>query len=50
MNKIDSINYPIYFNNLTTGLDEFITAGKYSRFFILIILIKVAQVGYFFFD
>jgi len=35
MNKIDSINYPIYFNNVTNGLDEFITAGKYSRFFIL---------------
>lgn len=35
MNKIDSINYPIYFNSITNGLDEFISAGKYSRFFIL---------------
>ncbi len=35
MNKIDSISYPIYFNNITNGLDEFISAGKYSRFFIL---------------
>jgi len=35
MNKIDSISYPIYFNSITNGLDEFISAGKYSRFFIL---------------
>ncbi len=35
MNKIDSISYPIYFNHISNGLDEFISAGKYSRFFIL---------------
>jgi 3-dehydroquinate synthase len=35
MNKIDSISYPIYFNSISTRLDQFITEGKYSRFFIL---------------
>jgi len=35
MNKIDSINYPIFFDSITTGLDDFISAGKYTRFFIL---------------
>ncbi|EHQ30309.1 3-dehydroquinate synthase [Mucilaginibacter paludis] len=35
MNQIQSINYPIYFNSVTTHLNNFINEGKYSRFFIL---------------
>jgi 3-dehydroquinate synthase len=35
MKQIQSINYPIYFNSITTELNNFIEQGKYSRFFIL---------------
>lgn len=35
MKQIDSINYPIYFNSLSTQLVPFIEQGKYSRVFVL---------------
>jgi len=35
MKQIQSISYPIYFDSIATHLDQFITDGKYSRFFIL---------------
>jgi len=35
MDTIQSINYPIYFNNSIAQLVNFVQQGKYSRFFIL---------------
>jgi len=35
MNKLDSISYPIYFDHIANGLDEFISAGKYTQVFVL---------------
>ena len=35
MNTLQSINYPIYFNNIATELNKFIKEGKYSHFYIL---------------
>jgi 3-dehydroquinate synthase len=35
MDNIQSINYPIYFNNSIAQLVNFVQQGKYSRFFIL---------------
>jgi len=35
MDTLQSINYPIYFNNSLAELVNFIKKGKYSRFFIL---------------
>lgn len=35
MNTLNSINYPIYFNNTLAELINFIQKGNYSRFFIL---------------
>ena len=35
MNTIQSISYPIYFNHIAAGLNDFIKQGKYSRFFVL---------------
>ena len=35
MNTLNSINYPIYFNNTLAELVKFIQQGNYSRFFIL---------------
>lgn len=35
MDTIQSINYPIYFNDSITELVNFVKQGKYSRFFIL---------------
>ncbi len=35
MDKLESINYPIYFNGITAQLNNFIEKGNYSRFFIL---------------
>lgn len=35
MEQIQSINYPVYFNSISTHLNKFIEDGKYSRFFIL---------------
>jgi 3-dehydroquinate synthase len=35
MSTIQSISYPIYFNNITDGLPQFIREGNYSQFFIL---------------
>lgn len=35
MNTLQSISYPIHFNNTLTELVKFIEAGNYSRFFVL---------------
>ena len=35
MNTLQSINYPIHFNNISATLNQFIKQGNYSRFFIL---------------
>jgi 3-dehydroquinate synthase len=35
MNTLQSINYPIHFNNIAAALNQFIKQGNYSRFFIL---------------
>lgn len=35
MNTLNSINYPIYFNNTLAELVKFIENGNYSRFFVL---------------
>jgi len=35
MNKLNSINYPIYFSNTIAELVNFIEKGNYSRFFVL---------------
>ncbi|HVV55755.1 MAG TPA: 3-dehydroquinate synthase [Mucilaginibacter sp.] len=35
MNKLQSIGYPIYFNNALAKLAGFIKTGNYSRFFVL---------------
>src|SRR5471030_2342373 len=35
MNTLNSISYPIYFDNTLTELVKFINQGSYSRFFIL---------------
>jgi 3-dehydroquinate synthase len=35
MNTLNSINYPIYFNNTLAELVKFIKNGNYSRFFVL---------------
>ena len=35
MNTLQSINYPIYFENTLPELVNFIQKGKYSRFFVL---------------
>lgn len=35
MNTLQSISYPIHFNNTLTELVKFIQAGNYSRFFVL---------------
>ena len=35
MNTLQSINYPIHFNNTLSELVKFIEQGNYSRFFVL---------------
>ncbi|WP_295653750.1 3-dehydroquinate synthase [uncultured Mucilaginibacter sp.] len=35
MNTLQSIDYPIYFNNISAELNRFIKQGNYSRFFVL---------------
>jgi len=35
MNTLQSINYAIYFNNISAELNRFIKQGNYSRFFVL---------------